>query len=288
MPTTREIKKRIDSVKNTKKITRTMEMVATAKSKKATDRLHYSIDFLKKIENLVFSIINSENFDSDHLYLRKESKVNKVAVLVMTADRGLCGGYNSNVVKVAKDYLSDLRSSCVPYDLFVIGKKGISSFLFLKECITESFTGIDEKITYQRVESIASKIISLFEKRKVDSVKIISNIYLSSSSQVPKITDMLPLSIESEQDNFTSNYLFEPDVQEIYDDVIKFYLKTMIFNLILHSNCCEQISRRLAMKSATDSANDMIKTLTRKYNRIRQAKITQEISEIVAGADSIN
>ena len=267
-----------------------MESISVAKSKKSNDKLNYISSFLNKLQYLIASIVKAhQDSQINHPYIRQESEIKKIAVLVITADRGLCGGYNSNVIKTAKNYLSDLRSKYIPYDLFVIGKKGISSFNFLKESINTSFTSIDEKISYKEIENIISKIIVLFENKQVERIEIISSVYISSSSQIPKITSLLPISFDEPLKlDSDSNYLFEPNIEEICYRLLPFYIKTKFFNLILSAICSEHIARKIAMKSATDASTDIIKNLTRTYNRIRQAKITQEISEIVAGADSIS
>ncbi|TGK04854.1 ATP synthase F1 subunit gamma [Leptospira semungkisensis] len=286
MATPREIKKRISSVKNTRKITRTMEMVATAKSKKLSDRVNASHPFSNKIKELVGALASLAAVVKSP-YLRKPNAIRSVALLVITANRGLCGGYNSKTIRAARSRIQEWKEKGVNVRLFVVGKKGISYFQFAKEKIEKSYTHIDDKSGYKEAEEFADFFLSMFAKEEVDSVEIVSTIYHSSSNQEAGVTKVLPFEAQG-QSNVGSNVLYEPNPESILESLLPLVVKTAFLKAILEANCSEQIAKRVAMKSATDAASEMIKLLTRGYNRIRQAKITQEISEIVAGADSLN
>ncbi|PJZ77182.1 ATP synthase F1 subunit gamma [Leptospira neocaledonica] len=286
MATPREIKKRISSVKNTRKITRTMEMVATAKSKKLSDRVNASHPFSNKIKELVGALASLASVVKSP-YLRKPNTIRSIALLVITANRGLCGGYNSKTIRLAKTRIQELKDQGVNVRLFVVGKKGISYFQFAKEKIEKSYTHIDDKSGYKEAEEFADFFLDLFAREEVDAVEIISTVYHSSANQEPDITKVLPFEAQGEA-NIGSNVLYEPSPADILESLLPLVVKTAFLKAILEANCSEQIAKRVAMKSATDAASEMIKLLTRGYNRIRQAKITQEISEIVAGADSLN
>ncbi|WP_367898620.1 ATP synthase F1 subunit gamma [Leptospira sp. WS58.C1] len=286
MATPREIKKRISSVKNTRKITRTMEMVATAKSKKLSDRVNASHPFSNKIKELVGALASLASVVKSP-YLRKPNTIRSIALLVITANRGLCGGYNSKTIRLARTRIQELKDQGVNVRLFVVGKKGISYFQFAKEKIEKSYTHIDDKSGYKEAEEFADFFLDLFAKEEVDSVEIISTVYRSSANQEPEVTKVLPFEAQGET-NVGSNVLYEPSPADILESLLPLVVKTAFLKAILEANCSEQIAKRVAMKSATDAASEMIKLLTRGYNRIRQAKITQEISEIVAGADSLN
>ncbi|EMJ97159.1 MULTISPECIES: ATP synthase F1 subunit gamma [unclassified Leptospira] len=286
MATPREIKKRISSVKNTRKITRTMEMVATAKSKKLSDRVNASHPFSNKIKELVGALASLASVVKSP-YLRKPNTIRSIALLVITANRGLCGGYNSKTIRLARTRIQELKDHGVNVRLFVVGKKGISYFQFAKEKIEKSYTHIDDKSGYKEAEEFADFFLDLFAKEEVDSVEIISTVYRSSANQEPEVTKVLPFEAQGET-NVGSNVLYEPSPADILESLLPLVVKTAFLKAILEANCSEQIAKRVAMKSATDAASEMIKLLTRGYNRIRQAKITQEISEIVAGADSLN
>jgi F-type H+-transporting ATPase subunit gamma len=285
--TPREINKRILSVKNTRKITRTMEMVATSKSKRMSNKVNASKPFAEKIAELADSL-NSLTSQIESPLLRKPEQIKRVGILVITANRGLCGGYNSNVLKLARHRIAELKSKSIGCDLYVVGKKGISSFRYTKEPVVASYTNIDDKSGYAEAEVFANIFKDSFVAGKVDAVEIISTVYHSSSLQVPEITKILPL--ESKNSGKTSNELviYEPNPESIFESLLPLIINTAFNKACLQAVTSEQIARRIAMKAATDAAGEMIKLLTRGYNRVRQAKITQEISEIVAGADSLN
>ncbi|MCB1177144.1 MAG: ATP synthase F1 subunit gamma [Leptospiraceae bacterium] len=288
MATPREIKKRIQSVKNTRKITRTMEMVATSKSKKMSNKVNASKPFAQKIEELAESL-SSLSSSIESPLLRKPEKVTRIALLVVTANRGLCGGYNSNVLKLAKSRIAKLKEQGIAYDLYVIGKKGISFFKFVKEKTAGSYTNIDDKSGYAEAEFFANLFKDLFSEKKVDKVEIISTVYHSSASQTAEITPVLPIeSKDASKAKSTELVFYEPNPERILEALLPMVVNMAFYKALLEAVTSEQIARRIAMKAATDAAGEMVKILTRGYNRVRQAKITQEISEIVAGADSLN
>lgn len=286
MATPREIKKRIKSVQNTKKITRTMEMVATSKAKKMSNKTNASKPFSEKIYELAGSL-SSLSSQIESPLLRKPDSIKKLAILVVTANRGLCGGYNGNVIRMAKARFAELKQQGIQYELYVVGKKAISYFKFAKEPMVQSFTNIDDKVSYKEAEFLAELFTKLFSEGKVDGVEIVSTIYYSSAQQKPGITKVLPIEAPKKEGKVNDQVIYEPDPKEILESVLPLLIKTAFYKAILEAVTSEQIARRIAMKSATDAATEMIKILTRGYNRVRQAKITQEISEIVAGADSL-
>lgn len=267
-----------------------MEMVATAKSKKTSDRVNASKPYSEKLKELMGSLSDlSSNLNSP--YLRKPDQIKKVGILVITANRGLCGGYNSNVLKMAKSRLAELKKSETQYDLYVVGKKGISFFKYQKETMKETYTNIDDTSGYREAEHFANLFLQSFALGEVDSVEIISTVYQSSSiqnSEIQKILPIEPKKTENLKKSAKGSTIYEPNPERILESLLPQVVRTAFLKAILEAVCSEQIARRIAMKSATDAANDMIKVLTRTYNRVRQAKITQEISEIVAGADSLN
>ncbi|MEM7181595.1 MAG: ATP synthase F1 subunit gamma [Spirochaetota bacterium] len=289
MASPREIKKRINSVKNTKKITRTMEMVATAKSKKVSDRVNASKPFSDKIREMVSSL-SSLSSKVDNPLLRKPDKVKKVALFVVTANRGLCGGYNSNILRLTRKRITELKEAGTEYAIYAVGKKGISFFKYIKEPLAASYTNIDDSSGYQEAEEFANLFMELFASGEVDAVEVISTVYHSSANQTPEIHTVLPLhpDTEGEGSDVNENMIYEPGPKEILESLLPMVIKTHFYKATLEAVCSEQIARRIAMKSATDAASEMIKILTRGYNRVRQAKITQEISEIVGGAESLN
>jgi F-type H+-transporting ATPase subunit gamma len=286
LATPREIKKRITSVKNTRKITRTMEMVATSKAKKMSNKVNASKPFAQKIDELMDSL-SSLSSSIESPLLRKPEKIQKVALLVITANRGLCGGYNSNVLKMVKIRVTELKEKGIEYELHVIGKKGISFFKFIKEKLASSYTNIDDKAGYSEAEHFANLFKDKFSTGEVDAVEIISTVYHSSAHQTPEISQVLPIEPKSGGKGSEEFVLYEPSPERILESLLPMVVNMAFYKAILEAVTSEQIARRIAMKAATDAAGEMVKILTRGYNRVRQAKITQEISEIVAGADSL-
>lgn len=286
MATPREIKKRINSVKNTRKITRTMEMVATSKAKKMSNKVNASKPYSEKIAELVESLGGLSSKLNSPL-LRVPDSIKRVGILIITANRGLCGGYNGNVIRLSRTKLREYREQGIEVELYVVGKKGISFFKYAKEKVVENFTNLDDKSGYDVAEGYATIFKNLFVSGKVDKVEIISTVYHSSSNQKAEVTQVLPVSGNKGTSVKNDVVIYEPSPEKILESLLPQVVNMSFYRACLEAVTSEQIARRVAMKSATDAASEMIKLLTRGYNRVRQAKITQEISEIVAGADSL-
>ncbi len=303
MANTKIIKKRISSIRSTRKIARTIEMVSTTKSKKQVDKLLLSRPYQKKLEELMSNIQSLGNQEIESPFL-EERKIQKSALIVVTANRGLCGAYNTNILKMAVNVLQTKKDRGELCDLYVIGKKGISYFKYINIEIKEAFTDIHDGTSYQEVEKFIEPFLQKFKDATYDEVRIISTVFYSSASQKPNDIPFLPLQLKSEphinKGNTTTetathldthklkiNYLYEPEPQKILKELIPLAIKTKFYSYLLQAFASEHISRRIAMKNATDAASDMLKNLTRDYNRARQASITQELAEIVAGADAI-
>jgi F-type H+-transporting ATPase subunit gamma len=264
-----------------------MEMVATSKAKKMSNKVNASKPYSQKIAELVESLAGlSTNINSP--LLRKPESIKRVGLLVITANRGLCGGYNGNIIRLAKVRINELRAQNIEVEIYLVGKKGISFFKYAKEKIADSFTDLDDKAGYSVAESYAHLFKNLFTSGKLDKVEIISTVYHSSASQKAEITDVLPIDSVSKGKAVSNNVvIYEPSPEKILESLLPQVVNMAFYRACLEAVTSEQIARRVAMKSATDAASEMIKLLTRGYNRVRQAKITQEISEIVAGADSL-
>lgn len=263
-----------------------MEMVATAKSKKMSNRVNASKPFSDKIKELVGSLSSLASKVESPL-LRREENPKKIAILVVTANRGLCGGYNGNILRMTRSFVAELKSKGIAYDLYVIGKKGISYFRFAKEPIKQSFINIDDNSGYKEAEFFANLFMEEFSNKRIDGLEVISTVYHSSADQRSEITRVLPIEPPSDAQEVSESIIYEPSPESILNSLLPLVIKTVLYKIILEAVCSEQIARRIAMKSATDAASEMIKVLVRGYNRVRQSKITQEISEIVAGADSL-
>lgn len=287
MATSKEIRNRIGSVQNTKKITRTMELVSTAKAKKAVDKVVASRPYADKIKELILSLA-AQGEVADHPLLRRHAHIRKALVVVVTANRGLCGGYNTNIIRAAVARIEAYKKQGVEVTTHLIGKKAITFFNFQKIPYAASFTNVDDKMTFADSQKFAESYMESFSLEAVDKIDIVYTKYFSAAVQKPVVETVLPVEIpEEEKGAKTLPFLFEPDPQTILQSLLPKAISINIYQSLLDAVASEQIARRIAMKSATDAASDMIKSLTLQYNRIRQAKITQEIAEIVGGAAAI-
>ena len=303
MGSSKTILKRIHSVKNTRKITRTMEMVSTAKSKRMVDQLKRATPYQKKLLAIFGSIMEAGG-DYSHPLLQDTNKEGpasekKVALIVVSANRGLCGGYNSNVLRLAHSTYKNIISSGASCDLFLIGKKALRFMSFLKIAAKAENTSLSDSLSYEAASEVISPWIEAFSKDTYSHLQVVSTAYRSGAKQEAALIPLLPMdhstleeevqtSISTNEDaQFSQNYIFEGDVTEILDHILPFIVKNSFYHILLEALASEHIYRRIAMKNATDAASEMLKSLKLSYNRARQASITQELAEIVAGADAI-
>ncbi len=295
MATVREIRNRIGSVQNIKKITETMEKISTAKVKKNTNRLVSSREYYHSLIDLMSHLIQyfkDEGLATDHPLIKSHNTITNSLILVITSNRGLCGGYNNNVLQLTKRLYSTLKEERKAIKLFTIGKKGISYFHFNKIPSDQTFTDIDDKVDFDRMASIADQLSDLYSTEKVDEVYLVYTRYLSAGQQRPAVEKILPFDVESREtgaleEGYRPIYLFEPEGRGVLDRILPVALRVKVFNTILQTNLSEQIARMIAMKQASDSAGDMIKDLSLVYNRARQSKITKELIEIMGAAKAL-
>lgn len=289
----KDIKKKITSISNTRKITRTMEMVAAAKSKQTIDRVEASTPYSSKLTELLNSLTGGQNVD--HFLVREKEKVQKSALLVVTANRGLCGGYNTNVANLAEKWVRAEEAEGREAHVLMVGKKGISRFRFRKVEVAEKRTDIEDKPSFSQAAEIADGFIESFRKGEVDRVMVAVTRYHSAVVQQADLFQLLPIippetdeadGGEASQQN--TDFIFEPDPERILEDLLPFSVKHTMYRLLLEAAAGEQIARRVAMKLATDNAGELTRFYTGKYNRERQASITQQIMEIVGGAEALD
>jgi len=291
MANSRELKKSIKTVSSTKKITSTMEMVATAKSKKAYDRIHALAPYASKLKELMgdMSAVGSV----DHPLLRSPEIARHVTFVVITSNRGLCGGFNANLLRNFVKRYKQVKDEGTEIELVVIGKKGNGFFKFAGIKVDHAHTDLDDTVTYSRTEEIVDYLIDSFVDEKTDRVEIHSNRVKSSATTLMSESVLLPLQLEESVEKGDSgaqanvDYLFSPDPKTILVNLLPLAVKTNFYREVIDSMAAELIARRLAMKNATDAATDMVKDLSRVYNRTRQAAITQEIAEIVGGVEAL-
>ena len=281
----RDVKRRIKSVENTRQITRTMELVATSKMKRATDRVHAARPYADALHEIVAGLY-SPGLADKYPILRRPDEINRAAVLLLTANRGLCGGFNSNLIKQARTLMDELRGQGVETELHIAGKKGIAYFRFRGEPMLTQRTDISDHPTVDDAESVVGPIRDRFEQGEIDAVYLVSSKFRSAMSTPPQTRDLLPITAGAEASS-ADVYILSPSGDMILDRMLPAYIRNAVFTALVENAAAEQGARRTAMKNATDNAGDVLEHLTRTYNRARQAQITQEIAEIVGGSAAL-
>jgi len=281
----REVRRRIKSVENTRQITRTMELVATSKLKRATDRVHAARPYSAALVEIVRSLY-SPDLAERYPILRRPAETKRVAVLLLTANRGLAGGFNANLIREARNLLADLNGRGLQTELHVVGKKGIAFFRFRGDPMASTRTDIGDSPSVADAESVVAPIRARFESGQVDAVYVVSSEFRSAMSTPPRVRELLPIRPEGTKTS-ADLFILSPSGDFILERMLPLYLRNTIYALMVENAAAEQGARRSAMKSATDNAGEMLEILTRTYNRARQAQITQEIAEIVGGAAAL-
>ena len=292
MPSIDDLKKRITSVKSTQKITKAMKMVAAAKLKRAQESAEKGRPFSEKMHNIILSLSNSIS-DKDNVskFLIGTGKDSTHLCVVITADRGLCGGFNTNICRKARNYFDKILKENKSLKIFTVGSKGHDQLkrIYGKYIIEKiNFKGF-KKITYKEAEDVGKIIIKLFNESQFDVCKIFYNKFKNVITQIPQEQQLIPIESQKKgeekiSDNF---YEFEPEENETLNDLLPRNISTQIFKAFLENAASEQGSRMTAMDNATRNAGDLVDKLTITYNRSRQAAITKELIEIISGAESL-
>ncbi len=292
MAKARAIVKRLKAVKNIRKITRTMELIATARFKKAMDRAMEAAAYTRKIAEIVADLSRSGSAVA-HPLLESRSEVKKSLVLVLTSNRGLCGGYNSAVLRAAGRTLREFREKGTGVQLEVSGKRGLSFMKFEGTKVDHSFTKFEDKPGFDDIDVIASRYIHEFITGQIDRVDVVYTRFVSISRQQAVVETLLPLGGLDEASSAATTgaaaveYEFLPSSESILAEIVPAAFKARLFKCFLDAAVSEQIARRVAMKGATENAGEMIGNLSRRYNRARQSQITSELSEIIGGAAAL-
>jgi F-type H+-transporting ATPase subunit gamma len=308
----RVLRRRIRSTQSIKKITRAMELIATSRIMKARARVDASRPYAEQITAVLTELANNSALDHPLLVEREQAK--RAAVLVVTSDRGQCGGYNVNVLKEAEQLQQLLREQGKEPVLYVIGRKGVSYYKFRRRNVEQSWTGFSEQPTYADAAEAARVLVEAFMAgtedggEGVDELHLVYTQFKNMVTQVPQARRMAPLEVEYEADTVGAPggeieerreaaqqsagevkplYEFEPSPDSLFDALLPKYIGARLFAALLEAAASESAARQRAMKAATDNANELIRTLTLEANQARQAQITQEISEIVGGADAL-
>ena len=292
MPSLDDLKKRIKSVKSTQKITKAMKMVAAAKLRRAQESAEKGRPFSEKMNNIILNLSKSiSDKNNASKFLVGTGKDVTHFCVVITADRGLCGGFNTNICRKARNYFNKILKENKTLKIFTVGSKGYDQLkkIYGKYIIEKiNFKGF-RKITYKEAEQVGKIIIKLFNESQFDVCKMFYNKFKNVITQIPQEQQLIPIESEKKiEEKITDNfYEFEPDVNEILNDLLPRNISTQIFKAFLENAASEQGSRMAAMDNATRNAGDLVDRLTINYNRSRQADITKELIEIISGAESL-
>lgn len=281
----RELKGRIKSVENTRKITRTMEMISTSKMKRAQDRVVAARPYAHALADVISSLYSADLADNFPL-LRQPKQVKRAAVILLTSNRGLAGGFNSNLIKEARALIARLESEGTEVELHVSGRKGIGYFRYLGRAMKVSRTDITDRPTAADAASLVDAPTADFASGALDAVYVVGVKYKSALSSPAGTDRVLPVA-RPDKNAVQKDYLLFPSAAAILSELLPLYVRNAMYRALVETVAAEHAARRTAMKNATDNAGDMLNVLRRTYNRARQATITQEIAEIVGGAAAL-
>jgi F-type H+-transporting ATPase subunit gamma len=297
MAKTRAIVKRRKAIRNIRKITRTMELIATARFKKAFDRAVEAEAFTRKIAELAADL-SASSTEIKHPLLLKRDEVKNSLLLVITSNRGLCGGYNASILRDASQRIRQVQEAKQTLQLELSGKRAIAFYRYQGVPAAATYTHFEDKPSFAEVDVLANRYIADYIAGKIDRVDVAYTKFESSSRQMAVVETLLPLSTIAPEPGRHApkvakpagpavEYEFLPSAADILEEILPMSFKIRLFKCFLDAAVSEQIARRVAMKAATENAADIIKTLTRQYNRARQAQITKEIAEVIGGAEAL-
>jgi F-type H+-transporting ATPase subunit gamma len=281
----RELKGRIKSVENTRKITRTMEMVATSKMKRATDRMHAARPYAEALRSAIGDLYSSELADRFPL-LRQPKAERRAAVILLTSNRGLAGAFNANLIKEARALIGKLDAAGTEVEVHAVGRKGIGYFKYIGRSVATQRTDITDRPMAADAASIVNDLMTQFVAGEIDAVYVVRSKFISALSMPPVADRILPVEPPAAGTS-QRDWLLYPSAAEILTELLPAYVRNAVYRALVETVAAEQAARRTAMKSATDNASEMLTLLKRNYNRARQAQITQEIAEIVGGAAAL-
>jgi len=295
MANRRVLIKRRKAVRNIRKITRTMQLIATARFQAAMNRATATKPYSQKLAELVADLSQAAD-GAQHPLMRAGEKANRAAMLVISSNRGLCGGYNGNVLRAAIAHLNAAGSLGIETDVQMVGKKGISYFRFLRRPMTERITTLADPPRYDQIEPIANGLMARFVRGEIGSAHVAYMRFVSVGRQQPEVVRLLPLTRDdagqaaeepAEESRSTVQYEFSPEPKKLLEELLPASVRVQLFQCFTDATVSEQLARMVAMKAATDAAEDMITTLTRQYNRARQTQITMELLDIVGGSNAL-
>ncbi|HIP95548.1 MAG TPA: F0F1 ATP synthase subunit gamma [Leucothrix sp.] len=282
----KEIRSQIGSIQNTKKITKAMEMVAASKMRRARERMDASRPYAEKIHQVVSHMANG-HLEYQHSFVQQRETVKRVGYIIISSDRGLCGGLNTNLFKKALQDIKEWKEQDVEVDIAVFGGKALGAFK--RFGVVAESTGLGDRPSVNDMLGTIKVMLDSYEEGHIDRLFLVENEFVNSMTQSPRVTQMVPIvAADMEEIKYHWDYLYEPESKEVIDMLMTRYIESLVYQGIVENIACEMSARMVAMKSATDNAGDMIDKLKLKYNKARQAAITQEISEIVSGAAAVS
>ena len=291
MAKSRQLKGRIRSVQNTRKITKTMELVATSKLKRAQDRVIAARPYAEALRQVIADLYTPDLADRFPLLRQPvppgKGGPSRAAVILLTSNRGLAGGFNSNLIKEARRRIESLEQQGYTVELFGIGKKGIGFFKYLGRKLALERTDVGDRPSADHAGEVAEPLIEAFAAGQLASVDLVQARFLSALQTPPATIRILPVETPAEGTGPTRNYILAPDAEAILERLLPLYVRNAVYRGLVETAAAEHGARRTAMKNATDNAGDILELLKRTYNRQRQAQITQEIAEIVGGAAAL-
>jgi F-type H+-transporting ATPase subunit gamma len=283
----KEIRSKIKSIQNTAKITKAMEMVAASKMRKAQDRMHASRPYAEKIRNVLAHLAQAHP-EYKHPYLSDREQVNRVGYIIVSTDRGLCGGLNTNMFKAAVREMIEWDSQGVDVDVCAIGRKAVGFFGRFKCNMVAQTDHLGDSPTMEDLIGTVKVMLDAYDEGQIDRLFLVHNEFINTMTQQPRIHQMVPVSGDIDQElEHHWDYIYEPESRHIIDGLMFRFIESQVYQGLVENIASEMSARMIAMKSATDNAGEIIKELQTVYNKARQAAITQEISEIVSGAAAV-
>ena len=282
----KEIRSQISSIQNTKKITKAMEMVAASKMRRAKDRMEESRPYADKMRQVVGHLANG-HLEYKHPYTVQREDVKRVGYIIISTDRGLCGGLNTNLFKAALQSIADWKEQGAEVDIAVLGGKALSAFR--RYGVVAERTQMGDQPQVADLIGTIKVMLDAYDEGKLDRLYLVENKFINSMTQTPEVTQLLPI-VAAEQDKDVAShwdYLYEPESETVIDRLMVRYIESLVYQGVVENIACEMSARMIAMKSASDNAGNIIDDLKLAYNKARQAAITQEISEIVSGAAAV-
>lgn len=292
MASLKEIRAKVTSIKSTQKITRAMQMVAASKMRRAQERMEVGRPYSENMRRVVSHLVNASS-DYKHPYMTNR-QVNRVGYILVSSDRGLAGGLNINLFKQLMHHVKEFQDQSVEAEFAVIGSKGVSFFRSFGGKVTSAVTDYGDNPTFEQLNAPVQAMLDDYANGRLDRIFVVYNKFVNAMTQKPIVTQLVPLPNEAVdsssgiQTELSWDYIYEPDVKTLIDGLLGRYIESIVYQAVMENIASEQSARMVAMKAATDNAGDLINDLQLVYNKLRQAAITREISEIVGGAAAVS